>query len=130
EAYHIDVPPHEVAYSGAECVAAASRLGYPVVMKLMADGLVHRTEVGGVALNLSSASAVRKQRAAFRAIAQKLGLKGSRILLTEMISGGVEVIIGGYRDPQFGPVVMFGLGGVFVEVLNDVAFRLAPIDMA
>src|SRR5690606_10935835 len=93
--YDIEVPKYEVAQSSSEGVAAACKLGFPVVMKLMADDLVHRTEVGGIALNVSDVTEVEREFASFNKIARDQELMDSKILLTGMISGGVEVIVGG-----------------------------------
>jgi acyl-CoA synthetase (NDP forming) len=102
----------------------------PVVLKIASTDIAHKTEIGGVLLNLADAESVRRgfaelmARAAVRAPAAHI----DGVLVAPYISGGVETILGIKRDPIFGPVIMFGLGGVFVEVLKDVALRLAPID--
>ncbi|MGH3670734.1 MAG: acetate--CoA ligase family protein, partial [Pseudonocardiaceae bacterium] len=102
-------------------VAAAERIGYPVVCKVLHPDLVHRSDVGGVRLNLRGGDAVRTAARALYGLAP-----GARTQVQPQLSG-VEVAIGGLRDPQFGPVVMIGLGGILVEVLDDVAFALAPL---
>lgn len=106
---------------------ALSGLVAPFVLKVMSERIVHKTEFGGVVLNLADADAVAKAIAAMKA---RLGDMLSRVdswLVEEMIPQGVEVVVGGAVDPRFGPTVMFGLGGVFVELLTDVAFRICPI---
>jgi len=107
--------------SPAAAVAAADRLGHPVVAKVVHPSLVHKTDAGGVHLGLSDGPAVGA------AADRLLGLvPGARVLVQPQLTG-VEVVVGGLRDPQFGPVVMVGLGGVLVEVVGDVAFGLAPL---
>jgi len=123
EAYDIPVAPSEVADNPEEAVRAADRLGYPVALKALATQLVHKTDMGGVTLGLTDAATVKREATAMLArIASP-----ARLLLQRMVSGGLEVILGGKRDRSFGPVVMFGLGGIYVEVFSDVAFRVAPL---
>jgi acetyltransferase len=119
-AYGLQVPPSRVVETAAEAVVVADRMGCPVALKRVAPDVVHKSDVGGVALGLRDAEAVRD---AFQ------GMVGEdeRALVQQMAPGGLEVIVGARRDDQFGPLVMFGLGGVYVEVLEDVAFRLAPL---
>jgi len=123
QAYGIPVAPFEIANDPDEAVRAANRLGYPVALKALAAQLVHKTDMGGVALGLRDAAAVKREATAMLArIAPP-----AKLLVQRMVSGGLEVILGGKRDRSFGPVVMFGLGGIYVEVLSDVAFRVAPL---
>jgi acyl-CoA synthetase (NDP forming) len=123
EAYDIPVAPSGVANNPEEAVRAADRLGYPVALKALATQLVHKTDMGGVTLGLTDAAAVKREATAMLArIASP-----ARLLVQRMVSGGLEVILGGKRDRSFGPVVMFGLGGIYVEVFSDVAFRVAPL---
>lgn len=103
-------------------VAAATRLGYPVVAKVVHPDLVHKSEVGGVRIGLTDSSQVR------HAAEQLLALAPQAQVVVQPEVDGVEVVIGGLRDPQFGAMVMVGLGGIHVEVLGDVAFGLAPLD--
>jgi acyl-CoA synthetase (NDP forming) len=107
-----------------EALADGSGFGYPVVLKVVSPEIVHKSDAGGVRLGLADEAAVRT------AFADLQGVAGSGFLgvaVQPMASGGVELALGGHRDPQFGPVVLFGLGGVFVEVLRDVALRVAPL---
>ncbi|MGH3902268.1 MAG: acetate--CoA ligase family protein [Pseudonocardiaceae bacterium] len=104
-----------------EAVDAAERLGYPVVCKVVHPDLVHRSDVGGVRLNLTGPAAARTAARALFGLAD-----GARVQVQPQLSG-IEVAVGGLRDPQFGPVVMIGLGGILVEVMGDVAFGLAPL---
>jgi len=117
----LTVPPSGLAASAEEAIALAEEMGYPVVLKRVAPGLVHKSDAGGVVVGLRNADAVREAFA--RAVRP-----GERALIQQMAPpGGLEVIVGAHRDGQFGPLVMVGLGGVYVEVLRDVAFRLAPL---
>ncbi len=120
-----------LATSAAAAAAAADALGYPVVMKVVSAAIQHKSDVGGVRLNLGSAADVE---AAYAAIMDSVGLKQpdaaiDGVLVAPMVGGGVETILGTYTDPVFGPVVLFGLGGVFVEVLKDVTYRVAPFGL-
>jgi acetyltransferase len=126
QAYGIPVASGEVANNSEEAVRAADRLGYPVALKALATQLVHKTDMGGVTLGLNDATAVRHEAAAMLA---RVGCP-ARLFVQRMVSGGLEVILGGKRDRSFGPVVMFGLGGIYVEVFGDVAFRVAPLSRA
>ena len=99
-------------------------------MKIVSPDILHKTEAGGVLLNLNTKEDVKKgfSRIVSNAKAFKKNARVDGVLVQHMAPSGLEVIVGGLRDPQFGPVVMFGLGGTFTEVLNDVTFGLAPID--
>ncbi len=119
----LSVPPSGVAATAEEAVALAEGMGYPVVLKRVAPGVTHKSDAGGVVVGLKSADEVRE---AFARVVRA----GERALIQKMAPAGLEVVIGAYRDSQFGPLVMFGLGGVYVEVLRDVAFRLAPLSRA
>lgn len=125
-AYGIAVPPSRVTATPEETAAAAAALGGPLALKLVAPGLVHKTEAGGVLLDVAPAAAAAGH-ARLLARAAALGLRQARVLVTPMIAGGVELAIGAFRDAQFGPVVMVGLGGIWVEALDDVTFGLAPV---
>jgi acyl-CoA synthetase (NDP forming) len=131
-AFGLPVAGHGLARNPDEAVTAAEKLGYPVVLKLSPRQLVHKTELGGVRLNLADAAAVRN---AFRAMADAWsehapGQPLDGILVQSMIKGGTEVMSGMTRDPLFGPLLAFGLGGVMVEALGDVCFRVAPLTVA
>ena len=129
----LDVVEERLATTADQAVVAAEAIGYPVVMKVVSADILHKSDVGGVKLKLADAAAVRIafediQRTVKKAMA-KAKIEGC--LVAPMISGrGVETIIGVTNDPVFGPVVMFGLGGIMVEALHDVAFRVAPFDEA
>jgi acyl-CoA synthetase (NDP forming) len=100
-----------------------------VALKLSAPGLAHKTEIGGVLLDVATPEAARAGYETLCARAAAAGVSPEGILVAPMAAGGVETILGVQRDPLFGPAVMFGLGGVLVEVLGDVAFRLAPFGL-
>jgi len=128
----IPVLDERLARNADEAVAAFRALNGPAVLKIASPDIAHKTEIGGVLLNLGDAEAVRRgfaellERAAARVPAAQI----DGVVVAPYVSGGVETILGVKRDPIFGPVIMFGLGGIFVEVLKDVALRLAPIDKA
>lgn len=109
-------------------VAAAQRFGFPVVMKILSPDILHKSEIGGVLLDVADADAVRRGYATLiaraRAAAPDARIEG--VLVARQLKSGVECILGVHRDPVFGPVAMFGLGGIFVEVLKDVVFRRCP----
>lgn len=127
--YGIPVAPWAVAEDPDGAAEAADGLGYPVVLKVLSARVVHKSDVGGVALGLPDREAVRREAEAMRARVRAHVPEADdlRFLVQRMIESGVEVILGGKQDPSFGPVVMFGLGGVFVEVFGDVSFRVAPL---
>ena len=130
EAYGINAPSSKLAKSPEEAVNHADEIGYPVVMKIVSPDIMHKTDIGGVELNLSNAQMVR---IAFNEIMRKSRkaqplAKIYGITVDKMVPRGREMIIGMSRDPQFGPMVMFGLGGIYVNFLKDVAFRLAPLN--
>ncbi|MEZ5729125.1 MAG: acetate--CoA ligase family protein [Burkholderiaceae bacterium] len=117
-----------LAGSADEAVAAAEAIGLPVVLKVVSPDILHKSDIGGVKVGLGTADAVREAFETIVANARK-AMPAARIdgcLVAPMVRGGVETILGITRDPVFGPVVMFGLGGIFVEALGDVSFRLAP----
>ena len=122
--------PEKLVTPEADPGPVADALGYPLVMKISSPDLPHKTEVGGVALSLKSADEVRAAMSAMlaRVKAKAPDARIEGVILTPMLSGGVETIAGTFTDPTMGPIVMFGLGGVFVEVLKDVTFRVAPFD--
>lgn len=128
-AYGFKIPKGALAASAEEAVEIAERIGYPVTMKIVSPHVIHKTDFGGVQLNLHDADSVED---AFDLMVLKMskrvpGAVIEGVYVEEMVGKGLEVIIGMNRDPQFGPMLMFGLGGIFVEVLKDVTFHLAPI---
>ena len=129
EAAGLPLLPSAFARTAEEVVAAAARLGFPVAVKLASRRLVHKSEVGGVRLGLADEAAVRQAFEEIRARAEGAGGSGAMdgVLVQPMLSGGVEVMAGVTHDPLFGPLVAFGLGGIHVEVLADICFRVAPL---
>lgn len=125
----VRVPAAEEADTPKQAVATARRIGYPVAMKIASPALSHKTDVGGVALNVNNDRTASQTAAALLDILKKHKAPG-RILVQKMAEPGVELIVGARRDPSFGPVVVFGMGGVLVEVLRDTALRLAPVNRA
>ena len=129
KAYDFNVSPGTVAATAEEAVEAADHIGYPVAMKIVSPDIIHKSDMGGVKLNLLSASAVRDafdlMLLRIRQRAPLAHIEG--VYVERMCKSGREVILGMTRDPQFGPMLMFGLGGIFVEVMKDVTFHIAPI---
>jgi acetyltransferase len=129
-AYGIPVVPTTIATSANQAVDQ-SQSKYPVVLKIAAEDVIHKTDIGGVALGLSDEADVRAAFARLMEVAERTGSAEAvraGALVQQQITGGVEMIAGLSRDAVFGPLIMFGLGGIFVEALHDVIFRLAPID--
>ena len=124
--------PEAACATVEQAVAAAAQFGFPVVMKILSPDIVHKSEIGGVLLDIGDADAVR---AGFGLLLErgKAAAPGARIegvLVAKQLKGGVECILGIHRDPVFGPMAMFGLGGIFVEVMKDVVFRRCPFGVA
>jgi acetyltransferase len=129
QAYGVPIVPGDWAHSENEAVTIAEKIGYPVALKIVSPDILHKSEVGGIKLNLASAQDVQK---AYQALMQTIGtshptarLEG--VLVEKMSAKGHEIIVGMKRDPSFGPLMMFGLGGIYVELLTDIAFRVAPL---
>jgi acetyltransferase len=131
-AYGVALPPARLATSSDEAAALAEEIGFPVALKLISPDITHKSEVGGVALNLPDAAAVRDtfERIIAGARAAHPGARITGALVQRMLAGGQELIAGIRRDPQFGPLVLVGSGGVEVELQRDVALDLAPLDRA
>lgn len=128
-AYDFDVPPGQLAMSVDEAVEVAERIGYPVAMKIASPDIIHKSDMGGVKLNLGSATAVRDayDLMMLRVRQREPNAHIEGVYIETMVGRGRETIVGMTRDPQFGPMLMFGLGGIFVEVMKDVTFHIAPI---
>jgi acetyl coenzyme A synthetase (ADP forming)-like protein len=128
-AYGFPMLRSRLVQNEAEAMAAAEEIGFPVVMKIVSPDIVHKVDVGGVRLNLHSESDVKNAYhdliAQVKAFRKDAGIWG--VLIQEMVRNGKETILGMKRDPHFGPLLMFGLGGIYVEVFRDVVFRIAPI---
>jgi acetyl coenzyme A synthetase (ADP forming)-like protein len=132
EAYGIPVPKEGLAGSAKEAAKIAGEIGYPVVMKVVSPEILHKTEAGGVIVGVKTAAeaeqafeAIQRNARAYKAEAKVLGVQ-----VQAMLTGGQEVIVGALTDPSFGQIVAFGLGGILVEILKDVTFRLAPATAA
>lgn len=127
--YGIPVTRSELAENEEEALKLAEKIGFPVVLKIVSPDIVHKSDVGGVIVNLNNAKEVGN---AYKQILSNVkkhdaNAKIVGMLVQEMAPASTEVIVGSIKDPQFGPALMFGLGGVFVEVLKDVTFRIAPV---
>ncbi len=121
--YGIALPKSEVVKSEGEAVSAAARMGYPVVMKIHSSSVLHKSDVGGVRLGVASKGEAAK------AYGEIMGIRGAEGAIVQKFYEGHWVLVGMKRDAQFGPVLAFGLGGVFVEVMKDVVFRIAPVSV-
>jgi acetyl-CoA synthetase (ADP-forming) len=131
-AYGIPVTSFKVAKNEDQAVTFAEEIGFPVVLKIVSPQILHKTDVGGVELNLKT---IEDVRLAYRNILSRIEkstpeAKVTGVLVQEMAPASTEVIIGAIKDSQFGQSVMFGLGGIFAEVIDDVVFRIAPINKA
>ena len=128
EAYGIPVPKEGVAKSAGEAAKIATEMGFPVVMKIVSPDILHKTEAGGVIVGVKTAAEVEKNYATILANAKKYKADAriDGVQVQQMLTGGQEVIVGAVTDGSFGKLVAFGLGGVLVEVLKDITFRLAP----
>ena len=128
EAYGITLPREDLARTAAEAAAAAGKIGFPVVMKIVSPQILHKTEAGGVVLGVKSAQEAERAYATLLANARNYNpdAEVQGVQIQQMVGAGQEVIIGAVTDPAFGKLVAFGTGGILVEVLKDVTFRLAP----
>lgn len=127
--YGIPVTKFILSTTCKETVIAAQQIGFPVVLKIVSPDIIHKSDSGGVKLDLKNSTEVEKAFAEIMKNVKKYN-KNARIvgiLVQEMAKPSIEVIVGAVKDPQFGQTLMFGLGGVFVEILKDVTFRVAPI---
>jgi acyl-CoA synthetase (NDP forming) len=125
--FGVSVPKSLVIQDATEATAACGKLKLPMVLKVVSPDILHKSDAGGVKVGLRNAGEVEE---AVRAMMKRPAIESARIdgfLLEEMAPAGLEIVVGGLRDPQFGPLVMVGLGGIFVEVLADVSFRICPI---
>jgi len=130
-AYGFRVPESKLVLTSEEAIAGAREIGYPVVMKIVSPDILHKTDVGGVRVGITDDSQV--EEAFFEITSQSRQYFPRATILgvsvQKMVQGGREVILGMSRDVQFGPLIMFGLGGIYVEILKDVSFRIAPISV-
>ncbi|MCH7691471.1 MAG: acetate--CoA ligase family protein [candidate division Zixibacteria bacterium] len=128
KAYGIPAAGYKYAWSQEEAVTAAKKIGYPVVMKINTPVLLHKTEAGGVRVDLRNADEIKQSFVKLHSKIDKLK-KGEKfsVAIQKMVKHGVETVIGMTTDPQFGPLLMFGLGGIYVEIMKDVSFRINPL---
>jgi 3-hydroxypropionyl-CoA synthetase (ADP-forming) len=126
--YGVKVPGYALVNSAKQAVKAAKKLGFPLVMKVVSPQILHKTDVGGVKVGLQNEKEVKKAfNDMYPRLSKKKGVEVKGILLEKMVPQGIELIVGLQNDPQFGPVIMVGLGGVLTEIFRDVAFRMLPI---
>ena len=130
--YGIAYPEHAYVRSVGEATEAAERLGYPVVLKVVSPDAIHKSDVGGVVLGIEDAGGLAQ---AYEGIVNSVRMHKTDaeipgMLVCQQVPPGLEVIVGGLQDVMFGPALMFGLGGIFAEVLEDVTFRVVPIERA
>ena len=131
QAYGVPTPRGHLCLSLEEATSAAREIGYPVAMKIVSPKIIHKTELGGVRVNIVSDEDLRNAHSEMMAaVTASISERDIQGVLVEEMAHGHELIIGASRDQQFGPLVMFGIGGVFVEILKDVSYRLAPLDTA
>jgi acyl-CoA synthetase (NDP forming) len=129
--YGISVPKFQLAANEKEAAKIADEIGYPIVMKIVSPEIIHKSDAGGVKVNLKNCAEVVEAFKTITTNAKKYNSKANivGVLVQEMAPNGTEVIVGAIKDPQFGQTLMFGLGGIFVEILKDVTFRVAPITL-
>ncbi|HEU4560323.1 MAG TPA: acetate--CoA ligase family protein, partial [Longimicrobium sp.] len=131
EAYGIPVAPYTIAKTLDEAEAAAERLGFPVVLKVLSPKIIHKSDVGGVVVGVEDGAELAKAWVQLtQDVPRRAGITADElegVLVQQMVKGGKETIVGMTSDPQFGPVLMFGLGGIYVEALQDVVFRVHPV---
>ena len=126
EKYGVSVPKYALVNSKKEAAAASKKVGFPLVMKVVSPHILHKTDVGGVKVGVKKTSEVKDiYKDMSKRLSKKAPIKG--ILLEEMVPSGVELIVGVQNDPQFGPVIMVGMGGIMTEIMKDVSFRMLPI---
>jgi acetyl-CoA synthetase (ADP-forming) len=129
--YHMPVTQIYVVKSENDAVKAANNIGYPIVLKIISPQILHKSDAGGVIIDINNDQETREEynNIIANAKAYNPAAEITGILVQEMAPKGTEIIIGTTTDPTFGPTIMFGLGGIFVEILKDVSFRVAPIDI-
>jgi acyl-CoA synthetase (NDP forming) len=128
--HHIPTPKSGKVSSASEAILKAKEIGFPVVLKIISPQILHKSDVGGVILNIKDEKELEAQ---YEKLLVEIGKREPSakilgILVEKMMPPSTEVIVGGIRDSQFGPSIMFGIGGIFAEIYDDVAFRVAPID--
>lgn len=128
--YGIRTPPEQVVYSLQDALQAADEIGYPVVFKLLSSDVLHKSDIGGVHLALRSPEDLQRAFETTRGNLQRRGLREEGYLVAQFVEGGVEMALGIHNDPEVGPLIMVGAGGLLLELMNDVAFSAPPIDEA
>ena len=128
--YGIPVPDFKLIKSEEEIIGLAKEINFPIVMKIVSPDIIHKTDTGGVKINIKDE---KEAKSAYQEIISKAkeynkNAEISGVIAYAMVPQGTEIIIGMMKDPHFGPVIMFGLGGIFVEVLKDISFRILPIE--
>jgi len=128
--YGIPVPDFKLIRSEEEITGLAEEIYFPIVMKIVSPDIIHKTDAGGVKVGIKTEKEARiaYQKIIFKAKKYNKKAKISGVIVYPMVPQGTEIIIGIMKDPHFGPVIMFGLGGIFVEVLKDISFRILPIE--
>ncbi len=129
--YDIDVPPYELVATRATALAAAKAMGYPVVLKVVSAEILHKTDIGGVMLGIRSDEDLN---AAYQRLVDNVHkaaphITSPKVLVQKMMPAATELVVGGLRDKLFGPVIMAGMGGIYIEILKKVGFRIAPLDL-
>jgi len=130
DVHGVSYPEHGVAHSAKEAIQIADQLGYPVVLKVVSPDVLHKSDAGGVALGLEDSTSVHEAYGkVLTAVSGHVpGAEVQGMLVCQQAPPGLEVIVGAVKDPLFGTTLMFGLGGIFAEVLKDVSFRVAPLE--
>ena len=126
--YKIPIAEHKTTDNIEDAIEFANKVGYPVVMKAVSPDVIHKTDVGGVILDVTNENQVRVAYSRLIKNMKKINAKMEGVFIQKMIPRGTEVMIGGKKDATFGPTIAFGLGGIFVEVFNDISFRVVPIN--
>jgi acetyl-CoA synthetase (ADP-forming) len=127
--YGLPVGEWCVAKTAQDAATIADGIGYPLVMKIVSPDVMHKSDVGGVILNIQDSKEAVEGFKKIEGVRDRIGCRLDGVLMEKMAPPGTETIIGGKRDNQFGAILVFGLGGIFVEVFKDVSFRVAPIDV-
>jgi acyl-CoA synthetase (NDP forming) len=130
DAYGIKCPPTRFVTNKEQCIEEGNKIGYPVVIKIFSKQIIHKSDAGGVVVGIMDAEhlaeAYDNMLATVKGKYLDAAIEG--VFVQKMMGKGIETIIGGFKDPQFGPVIMFGMGGIYVEIFKDTSFRLAPVD--
>jgi len=128
--YGIPVPDFKLIKSEEEIIGLAKEINFPIVMKIVSPDIIHKTDAGGVKVGVEDEEEARMayQEIIFKVKKYNKNAEISGVIVYSMVPQGTEIIIGMMKDPHFGPVIMFGLGGIFVEILKDISFRILPIE--